>query len=138
MDILMTSAAKNSGIGRNIILVIIVVMLLFYTLFPLYWLFLASLKTRIDLFTIPPKFLFTPTFEHFKKLFIYTTLETGEEQQTKFVFWLVNSALEAGIGTLLAVVLGTMAGYINSRMEYRGRRISCFSFCRQECFLPWR
>lgn len=122
MDIAMTSAAGKSGIGRKIIFVVIVVILLFYTLFPLYWLFLASLKTRIDLFTIPPKFVFEPTLAHFKKLFIYTTLETGVEQQTKFLFWLMNSALEAGIGTLLAVGLGTMAGYINSRMDYWGKK----------------
>ena len=33
----------------------------------------------------------------------------------------MNSVITAGVGTTLAVVLGTMAGYVNSRMEYRGK-----------------
>jgi ABC-type glycerol-3-phosphate transport system permease component len=102
---------KNATV-KNIIYTILVVVVLIYTLFPLYWLFLASLKTRVDLFTIPPKFVFEPTFDHFKKIFIYTSLETGEQQPTRYLFWLLNSVLTAGIGTLLAVTLGTMAGYI--------------------------
>ncbi len=112
----------RKSIAKRIVFIIILAVILIYTLFPLYWLFLASIKTRIDLFTIPPKFFFKPTFNHYKRLFIYTTLETGEEQQTRFLFWLTNSVIEAGIGTTLAVVFGTMAGYINSRMEYTGKK----------------
>ena len=112
---------KNATV-QNVIFAILVVALLIYTIFPLYWLFLASLKTRVDLFTIPPKFIFEPTFDHFKKIFIYTSVETNEQEQTRYLFWLLNSILTAGIGTLLAVTLGTMAGYINSRMEYRGKK----------------
>jgi multiple sugar transport system permease protein len=111
----MIEVKAKRGILRRIVFIIIIAIVLVYTLFPLYWLLLASLKTRIDLFTIPPKF-------YFKRLFIYTTLETGEEQQTRFLFWLVNSVITAGVGTTLAVALGTMAGYINSRMEYRGKK----------------
>jgi multiple sugar transport system permease protein len=122
MDIAMTGTMGKNATVKNIIFAILVVILLIYTIFPLYWLFLASLKTRVDLFTIPPKFFFEPTIEHFKKIFIYTSLETGEQQQTRYLFWLLNSVLTAGIGTLLAVTLGTMAGYINSRMEYRGKK----------------
>ena len=118
----MTGTMGKNATVKNIIFAILVVALLFYTIFPLYWLFLASLKTRVDLFTIPPKFIFEPTFEHFKKIFIYTSLETNEQEQTRYLFWLMNSVLTAGIGTLLAVTLGTMAGYINSRMEYRGKK----------------
>ena len=122
MDITMPGTMGKNATVKNIIFAILVVALLFYTIFPLYWLFLASLKTRVDLFTIPPKFVFEPTFDHFKKIFIYTSLETQEQQQTRYLFWLLNSILTAGIGTLLAVTLGTMAGYINSRMEYRGKK----------------
>ncbi len=116
-----TTGVSKRGVVRRILFSLIILLVLMYTLFPLYWVFLASLKSRIDLFTIPPKFFFKPTLGHFKKLFIYTTLETGEQQQTRFLFWLTNSLLEAGLGTLVAVALGTMAGYINSRMEYRGK-----------------
>jgi multiple sugar transport system permease protein len=123
MDIAMTDPmGSKQAVVKNIIYFSLVVLLLIYTIFPLYWLFLAAFKTRVDLFTIPPKFFFTPTFSHFKKIFIYTTLETGEEQQTRYIFWLTNSVLTAGIGTLLAVTLGTMAGYINSRMNYLGKK----------------
>jgi multiple sugar transport system permease protein len=122
MDLTMAGTMGKNATVKNIIYAILVVALLVYTIFPLYWLFLASLKTRVDLFTIPPKFVFEPTFDHFKKIFIYTSVETGEQQQTRYLFWLLNSVLTAGIGTMLAVTLGTMAGYINSRMEYRGKK----------------
>ncbi|MGQ9615238.1 MAG: carbohydrate ABC transporter permease [Spirochaetota bacterium] len=108
-------------IGK-IIFVLIIILILIYTLFPLYWLLLASVKTRNDLFLIPPKFFFKPTFRHFKELFIYTTYVTGEEQATWFLLWLRNSFIEAFSGTFLAVAFGTMAGYINSRMEYKGKK----------------
>jgi multiple sugar transport system permease protein len=107
---------KRNIIGR-IIFVLIVVLILIYTLFPLYWLLLASMKSRNDLFMIPPKFFFKPTLRYFKELFVYTTYVSGEEQATSFLFWLRNSLIEACVGTFLAVAFGTMAGYINSRFR---------------------
>jgi multiple sugar transport system permease protein len=112
---------KRSVVGR-IIFGIIIALILIYTLFPLYWLLLSSIKSRIDLFLTPPKFFFKPTFRYFKELFVYTTYVSGEEQATVFLFWLRNSLIEACAGTFLAVAFGTMAGYINSRMEYRGKK----------------
>jgi multiple sugar transport system permease protein len=112
---------KRSVIGR-IIFAIIIILILIYTLFPLYWLLLASMKSRNDLFMTPPRFFFKPTLRFFKELFIYTTLTTSEEQPTLFLYWLRNSVIESSVGTILAVAFGTMAGYINSRMEYRGKK----------------
>jgi multiple sugar transport system permease protein len=112
---------KRSLAGR-IVFVLVIGLILVYTLFPLYWLLLASMKSRTELFMIPPKFFFKPTFRYFKELFVYTTLVSGQEQATSFLFWLRNSVINSFAGTFLAVAFGTMAGYINSRMEYRGKK----------------
>lgn len=93
---------------------------LVFTVFPLFWLFLTSLKDRIDIFTLPPKFLFDPTIDNYRGLFVKTYLEGGAGQ-TDFAFCLVNSLVEAGIGTFLAVVLGVMAGYACSRFNFFGK-----------------
>ena len=78
---------KRRLIGR-VIFTLIIIIILIYTLFPLYWLLLASMKSRNDLFMIPPKFFFKPTLRYFKELFVYTTYVTGEEQTTWFLLWL--------------------------------------------------
>ena len=106
---------------KNIIFIVLIAIILIFTIFPLFWLLLSSFKTRVDLFATPPKFFFTPTIGAYQRLFV-TTFKSGETSETNFLLCMVNSFIEAGIGTLLAVVLGTMAGYANSRFDYAGKK----------------
>ncbi|MBD3307833.1 ABC transporter permease subunit [candidate division KSB3 bacterium] len=107
--------------SKTIIFTLLITAILLFTIFPLLWLLLSSFKTRVDLFAIPPKFFFDPTLGAYERLFV-TTFKSGETSQTNFVLCMVNSFIEAGLGTILAVVLGTMAGYANSRFEYKGKK----------------
>jgi len=106
---------------KSVAFVVCIGILLIFTLFPLIWLFLSSLKTRLDMFAVPPKIFFTPTLEAYKRLFI-TTLIGGETVPTDFLPCLLNSMIEGGLGTAIAVVLGTMAGYVCSRYEFVGKK----------------
>jgi len=60
--------------------VVVLGIFLFFTVFPLFWLFLSSLKDRLDIFTFPPRFFFNPTIENYRGLFVKTFLEGGAGQ----------------------------------------------------------
>jgi multiple sugar transport system permease protein len=100
--------------------VVVLGIFLFFTVFPLFWLFLSSLKDRLDIFTFPPRFFFNPTIENYRGLFVKTFLEGGAGQ-TDFALCLVNSFIAAGLGTFFAVILGVMAGYACSRFRFFGK-----------------
>ncbi len=41
-------------------------------LFPLFWIVLQSLKGHFDAIAVPPKFIFEPTLENYRKVFATT------------------------------------------------------------------
>jgi multiple sugar transport system permease protein len=111
--------ANGSKITRSIVMTIIGIWVVF-SLGPLIWLFLSSLKTRLDLFSIPPKFFFTPTLHGYKSLFIIT-YKDGSTGLSEIIGTMINSVVIAGGGTIIAVCLGTMAGYAASRFDFKGK-----------------
>lgn len=69
---------------------------------PVYWMMTISLKTEIDQFSVPPKWvLFSPTLAHYRDAF--TTRSFGQ--------YLLTSAVVSILSTLSAMVLGTLAAY---------------------------
>lgn len=80
--------------------------------FPYIWMILTSFKTRLDIFTLPPKFIFTPYFQHYIDVFT-----KGE-----FLKNFLNSAIIAVISTLVSVVVGTPAAYSLARFPLMGEK----------------
>lgn len=85
-------------------------------LFPLYWMVATALKTRLDAFAIPPRYLFTPTLENFRSVF-YDTYGTP----TQYFVYFKNSIIIAALSTLWAVALGTLTAYGTSRFRLAGQ-----------------
>jgi multiple sugar transport system permease protein len=110
---------SGSKVTRLIILSTIGIWVVF-SLGPLLWLFLSSLKTRLDLFSMPPKFFFAPTLHGYKSLFVIT-YKDGSTGLSEIIGTMINSVVIAGGGTILAVCLGTMAGYAASRFDFKGK-----------------
>ena len=69
---------------------------------------------------MPPKFFFTPTLHGYKSLFIIT-YKDGSTGLSEIIGTMINSVVIAGGGTILAVCLGTMAGYAASRFDFKGK-----------------
>ena len=86
--------------------------ILVWSLFPIAFIALSSLKPAKDIFASPPRFLFAPTFEHYVGLF------TGGNALGGYI---INSILPAGISTVIAVTLGCLAGYGLARSHFRGK-----------------
>lgn len=86
---------------------------------PVIWLMLSSIKDRQDLFSWPPSVFFHPVFTGYEAVF-----GVGSAQQTATAVGLyeslINSIVVSGLGTLFAVVLGTLAGYATSRFRFPG------------------
>ena len=98
---------------RQILLAAALWVATFFSLVPILWAILTSLKQPIDAFTIPPTFFFAPTVEYHYQIWF----EKG--------FWtfLVNSMVIAGATVLISVPIGTMAAYALSRIQTRQTRI---------------
>lgn len=85
---------------------------------PYFWMVLASFKTRVDLFSETPKWIFTPTLANYPAVFI----DKG--------YWplAVNSLVISLSSTALCVLIGAPAAYVFARMEFPGKEDLFFFF----------
>ena len=91
-----------------------------YSMGPLLWLVLSSIKSRADLFTMPPTLFFTPDWSGYQSVFGIGAAQ-GSASAIGIVDALLNSILIAVCGTFFAVLFGTLAGYAASRFDFRGK-----------------
>jgi len=93
--------------------IVLALVVLFYALFPVVWIFSASLDPRNTLVNqtlIPPR----ANFDNYVKLFTSDLLP--------FRQWLWNSTRIAVITTALTLLMTAFAAYAFSRFRFRGRR----------------
>ncbi len=107
---------KRRNAWRTCGLYLFVIFWSFVVLFPFYWLVTTSFKTPLDVGLGPvyiPFVDFQPTIDHWEYLF------TTQRNITMRHF---NNSLIAALGsTILAMIIGSMAGYGLSRFQYHWR-----------------
>jgi multiple sugar transport system permease protein len=87
-----------------------------YMLAPLWWLLVASSKSRAQLnSTNPAWFADFHLFDNLDKLF---TAQDGI-----YLRWLANSVLYAGVGAAVATAIAGMAGYALAKYRFPGREL---------------
>lgn len=88
--------------------------------FPIYWLIVTSFKTRLDMFEIPPKWVFKPIIDNYIDVFWERRygLTPGLTEFPKFLF---NSFFISLSSVALAVLIGMLAAYSFSRFEIKGK-----------------
>lgn len=96
---------------RQLGLAIIAATLAVYSLFPLYWALVSSLKSGADLFRVEA-WPSAPTLANYATVFV----------EQPFGRSILNSILVAGGTVALSLGLGTLAAYALGRIEFRGRR----------------
>ena len=74
---------------------------------PFLWMLLMSFKSRLDIFEIPPKLIFTPILDNY-----YTAFVEGP-----FSRYLINSLIIDSSSMLLAIAIGTLAAYASFHLE---------------------
>ena len=113
--------SRNPGPGRrshrqwrNAVVLIglysLVGVFLLWTLFPIYWIFLTSIKTTQQVNTMPPLFFFKPTLDTYVQLL-------GGDAMLAFR----NSLIISSATVLIALVVGFPAAYTLARIRFRAR-----------------
>jgi multiple sugar transport system permease protein len=92
------------GVGKGAA----VALILAWSLVPIAFLLVSAFKPSVDIFAVPPRLAFAPTFSHFVDLWA---------KWRGFFAGLLNSAIVTAGATLLAVAASTMAGYAYSRFK---------------------
>ncbi len=89
-----------------------IALMLVLTLFPFYWMALASLKTNTELYNLKsnPFWVFQPSLIQFQSLL----------NDTLYPRWLTNTFIVSIASTAISLVFSTLAGYSLARLRYRG------------------
>jgi len=83
-----------------------------WTLMPLYWIVVTSLKTNVAIYREPSLIPTTITFDSYN--FVLT--------KTPFLLYVKNSFIVTIVTTLLSMAIGTLAAYAITRLHFVGRQ----------------
>ncbi|NLF02909.1 MAG: carbohydrate ABC transporter permease [Anaerolineales bacterium] len=86
-------------------------------MFPVVWLVVSSLKTRVDVFAVPPKLWFVPTLQNYLEKFT----------EARFLLSLRNSLFTTILTVVVSLTVGSLAAYAFARFRFRGSRLLSFS-----------
>lgn len=118
-----TSGGRSSGrmiLGRRlkveaVLRFLFIGLFLIFLLGPLYWVVVTSIKPVEDFQTVPPVwFPDEPTTRHYTDALTHFRGWTG----------LKNSAIVAGVATILSVLVGTLAAYSMARFHTGGKHFA--------------
>jgi multiple sugar transport system permease protein len=118
----------GGGLAGRFFIWLMVGLLLFWSLLPIIWDLLSSIKSRTDIFANPPKFFFDPDFSSYTKF-----LGGGSS-----AIWpqLTNSVVVSLLTTLTVLLLGSLAAYALSRFTFKGRNYVLFSMLAMRLLPP--
>ncbi|MGI9334780.1 MAG: carbohydrate ABC transporter permease [Gammaproteobacteria bacterium] len=103
---------RVSKLELSLRLAALVIALMFF-LFPFYWMLATSLKSQVDAFSIPPKWLFAVTFENYSKVL----------NETDFLREARNSLVASLSNVLITLALALPASYSMSRFRTGGKNL---------------
>jgi arabinogalactan oligomer / maltooligosaccharide transport system permease protein len=95
-----------------------------WSVFPVLWTFLTSLKPQGRIFSTKIEFVADPSFNNYTEL-----LSRGD-----FLKWAFNSLLVATLTTILGVFLAATCAYAISRFRFRGRSPALYLFLVAQMF----
>ncbi|MCU0907615.1 MAG: carbohydrate ABC transporter permease [Rhodobacteraceae bacterium] len=111
--------------GRGFLLV-----LLAYTLIPMAWMLITSLKTGFAAMQYPPQWWpAEPTLDNYTRL-----LDPRDSVGRDFLRYFWNSLVVSTLTTVLAVVVAVPAAYAFSRFRFPGRTVLFFSVLLRNMF----
>jgi multiple sugar transport system permease protein len=95
---------------KNLLVYAAVILAVVLSIAPLVYLFITSFKPPGLTFAVPPVWLFTPTLQNYREVFAGGT----------FTKYFLNSLVVATVTMLVALILGSFAGYGFARFPFRG------------------
>jgi ABC-type glycerol-3-phosphate transport system permease component len=92
---------------------IVALVAILLTLFPIYWILNIALKTQREAFAVPPRWIFTPIWDNFEKVFNNLAYRTA----------FANTVVVTVLGVAMAIVLAILCAYALNRFRFRGREL---------------
>jgi len=107
---------------------IIALVVTFTSLFPLFWMVLASFKTKKEVFAVPLKI--------FPKKFTSVNFEVVfNDKSVSFLRSLFVTLLVAVIAVILSLFVNMMAGYVFARMNFHFKKV-LWVYCILSMYIP--
>lgn len=110
---------------KTLIYLLIGIVLIVFML-PIYLILVSSLKQPVDMFSQPPKFIFTPTLQNYYDLFTIRP----------FHLQILNSLIVALGSTAFSLVVGSLAAYAISRIKNKWINDVAFWILSMRMFPP--
>jgi multiple sugar transport system permease protein len=114
----------TTRIVRGVIVGVLIAVALVFFLFPIYWIFIGSFKSRVELTSPKPlhAFQFTPRLDNYAQIIGLAKSTSAVGGTTgEFMNRLRNSVIIAGVSTFLAILFGTMTAYAMARFAIPGK-----------------
>ncbi|QEN85221.1 carbohydrate ABC transporter permease [Labrys sp. KNU-23] len=110
---------------KTLIYLLIGIVLIVFMI-PIYLILVSSLKQPVDMFSQPPKFIFTPTLQNYYDLFTIRP----------FHLQILNSLMVALGSTAFSLVVGSLAAYAISRIKNKWINDVAFWILSMRMFPP--
>jgi len=100
------------GLKRVLVFWLPLTLFVMITLFPFYWMLLASLKSNAELYNLRsfPIWVATQTLDHYIYLF----------EKTLYARWMINTLIVSIASTAISLTFGILAGYALARLRFVG------------------
>ncbi len=101
---------KKRDLPINVLKYAILILILFFLLFPLYWVLVTSFKTNMEAYMATPTFFpASPTFQSYEPVY----------QEQRLLYLLQNNFIVSGATALVTTCLAILSGYALSRFHFR-------------------
>ncbi len=98
-----------------------------FALFPIFWMFLVSLKSGTELFTT--QFIFHPTIENYYAIFFGDPrAAAGVVARQEFPRFFLNSLIVSSGAVVVSLLVGVPAAYALARYHFKGKEDLAFTF----------
>lgn len=114
------------GIVGNVFLVVLTL----FSVLPMVWMLLTSIKGQFAALQYPPQWIpASPTLEQYWRL-----LSPGSEVGREFLRYMLNSVLVSAATTILGLIVAVPAAYAFSRFRFPGRNLLFYSVLLRNMF----
>lgn len=116
--------------GWGVARIVYLVLLGIFTVLPMAWMLLTSVKTQFAALQYPPEWIPSePTLEQYTRL-----LSPANEVGQEFLHYLLNSIMVSTATTILGVVIAVPAAYAFSRFRFPGRKLLFYAVLVRNMF----
>ena len=110
--------------GKKLALFFFLTGVIVFSLFPIFWISVISLKPSKEALILPPRLLFVPIFDNYMMLLGIGKHQIAEIRRLSltYVDYYIHTLLISSLATFLTILTGLLAAYSFARFMIKGRR----------------